>query len=199
VGVVGAVLHSRSFQEPPVHAGETFHPWTGSLGQLPPPGGESLQECDWVAGAALMLRMRAQEEAGGFDEAFYLYWEEVELSLRWRKFGWRTVVAPRARGIHLDKGGGPEPSLALFMQWRNRWLLISRAMPWSRRPVAHLMTLLYALRDVLGRLVHGGWGSLWIPLRGNLYGILGWYGRAGVEAARSTLTLAGPAASGDVS
>ncbi len=47
----------------------------------------STQEVDWVAGAAMMVRVTALEEVGGFDPVFFLYYEEVELMRRVKASG----------------------------------------------------------------------------------------------------------------
>jgi N-acetylglucosaminyl-diphospho-decaprenol L-rhamnosyltransferase len=51
-------------------------------------------------GGAAAYRLSAFREAGGFDEAFFAYWEDVELALRLRLGGWECRLAPRARAIH---------------------------------------------------------------------------------------------------
>lgn len=51
-------------------------------------------------GGAAAYRLAAFREAGGFDEAFFAYWEDVDLGLRLRLAGWRCVLAPRARALH---------------------------------------------------------------------------------------------------
>jgi GT2 family glycosyltransferase len=55
----------------------------------------------WVYGAALMLRRTAFESVGGYDPAFYMYYEEVDLAYRLAQAGWETHVAPVAEITHL--------------------------------------------------------------------------------------------------
>lgn len=54
----------------------------------------------WVLGAALALRRTAFEEVGGFDEAFFMYQEEVDLCYRLRAAGWATHFTPDATLVH---------------------------------------------------------------------------------------------------
>jgi N-acetylglucosaminyl-diphospho-decaprenol L-rhamnosyltransferase len=51
-------------------------------------------------GGAAAYRTDAFREAGGFDEAFFAYWEDVDLALRLRLAGYGCVRAPRARALH---------------------------------------------------------------------------------------------------
>ena len=59
------------------------------------------QTVDWMAGASLMVRHRTFEEAGGFDERFFLYFEETDLCLRARRTGWTSVYLPQSRVMHI--------------------------------------------------------------------------------------------------
>ena len=56
---------------------------------------------DWMAGASLMVRKRVLDEVGFFDEAFFLYFEETDLSLRARRSGWTSVYIPESRVMHI--------------------------------------------------------------------------------------------------
>ncbi|MFN3274062.1 MAG: glycosyltransferase family 2 protein [Paracoccus sp. (in: a-proteobacteria)] len=66
---------------------------------LPMP--EQAQAVDWVAGASLMIRAGVLEQIGGFDEAFFLYFEETDLCLRAARAGWPTHYLPDARIEHI--------------------------------------------------------------------------------------------------
>lgn len=56
---------------------------------------------DWLAGASMMIRDRVVAEIGGFDETFFLYYEETELCLRAAKAGWPTHFVRESRVEHI--------------------------------------------------------------------------------------------------
>lgn len=51
-------------------------------------------------GGAAAYRLDAWQAEGGFDEAFFAYWEDVDLALRLRLRGWRSARASGARVLH---------------------------------------------------------------------------------------------------
>lgn len=57
-------------------------------------------ETDWVSGGAMLVRRSVFEKMGGFDENFFMYFEDVDLCLRVKKQGVRIAVNPRARIFH---------------------------------------------------------------------------------------------------
>lgn len=57
-------------------------------------------EVDWVTGAFMMVRREVFESLGGFDERFFMYWEDSDLCLRALKAGWKTMYEPRAEVLH---------------------------------------------------------------------------------------------------
>ncbi len=71
------------------------------------------QPVESLRGAVLLVRRDAFEQAGGFDESFFLYAEETDLMARWRRLGWRVLFEPAARVIHK---GGASGGDALFGQ-----------------------------------------------------------------------------------
>jgi N-acetylglucosaminyl-diphospho-decaprenol L-rhamnosyltransferase len=71
------------------------------------------QRVQTLRGAALLVRRTAFEVAGGFDESFFLYAEETDLSARWRARGYHILFEPAARVVH---SGGASGGDALFGQ-----------------------------------------------------------------------------------
>lgn len=58
------------------------------------------REVDWVSGACMLVRRSAFEAVGRFDEGFWLYAEELDLSTRLRDAGWRLAFTPRLEVLH---------------------------------------------------------------------------------------------------
>ena len=64
----------------------------------------------YLVGASLLLRRRALDEAGHFDERFFLYWEDADLCFRLRRCGWGLAVAPDSLVTHVGPGAAvPSP------------------------------------------------------------------------------------------
>ena len=57
-------------------------------------------EVPFASGAALVVRREAWDEVGGFEPAYFMYGEDVDLSVRLRLAGWGVGVVPAARVEH---------------------------------------------------------------------------------------------------
>ncbi len=55
---------------------------------------------DWTWGTALIARREAIEQAGALSDHYFMYGEDLEWSLRMRKFGWEIWFCPEAEIIH---------------------------------------------------------------------------------------------------
>lgn len=76
---------------------------------------------DQVIGAFFLMRRSLYDSLGGFDERFFVYLEEVDLSLRARRAGWASLHVSEARAYH--KGGGTSQAVRarrLFYFLRSR-------------------------------------------------------------------------------
>jgi GT2 family glycosyltransferase len=57
-------------------------------------------ETDWVLGAFFCVRKNVFEQLGGFDEHYFLYYEENDWCRRIKKAGWKVFVLPEMEAIH---------------------------------------------------------------------------------------------------
>jgi GT2 family glycosyltransferase len=65
-------------------------------------------EVDAVNGAFMLIRRSALDEVGLFDEGYWMYMEDLDLSYRMKQAGWPTWFEPSAEVIHV-KGGTSGP------------------------------------------------------------------------------------------
>jgi N-acetylglucosaminyl-diphospho-decaprenol L-rhamnosyltransferase len=59
---------------------------------------------DYAEGACLLCRVAALRSVAGFDERFFLYCEEEDLSRRLGERGWQTLLVPDATASHEQRG-----------------------------------------------------------------------------------------------
>jgi len=148
------------------------------------------------AGAAF-YRRRLFDQVGLFDESYYMYLEDVDLSVRARLAGFNCLYTPEAVVYHMEaasdpdkpgKSAEPRPLVLysdtrVFWITRNRWLLMI-----SYQPLRHAPWLIYGwTRSFLFHLLKAGHSKAF--LRGIGSGIAA-SGRA--MSKRKLLKQAGP-------
>lgn len=81
-----------------------------------------------VSGAAFAMRRELFEALGGFDEDFFLYMEDTDLSWRAQLLGYRCLYVPDSVIYHdYTLRFGPRKT---FYQERNRYLMLLKALRW---------------------------------------------------------------------
>ena len=60
----------------------------------------------FVIGACMLVRRTAIEQVGGFDERFFMYFEETDWCRRFRSAGWEVSFTPAAQVTHMNGGSG---------------------------------------------------------------------------------------------
>lgn len=69
---------------------------------------------DWLAGMFMLFRSDAYRSVGGFDEAYFLYYEDVDLCHRLGSIGSSAIYAPQAEVTHdARRASRREPGLAV--------------------------------------------------------------------------------------
>jgi N-acetylglucosaminyl-diphospho-decaprenol L-rhamnosyltransferase len=57
-------------------------------------------DVDWVSGSCFVIRRACWDAIGGFDEAYFMYAEDVDLCWRARRAGWDVAYEPTAVVVH---------------------------------------------------------------------------------------------------
>lgn len=63
---------------------------------------KDVRSVDTVPGAAIFIRKKIFEKIGGFDEKFFLFFEEFDLCYRVKKLGYSLYIVPYAKIIHTE-------------------------------------------------------------------------------------------------
>lgn len=70
-------------------------------GKLAPSYPTERSMVDWVSGACMLIRAAAWQTVEGFDEGYFLYFEDVDLCRRLKAAGWDIVYDPDSEAHHL--------------------------------------------------------------------------------------------------
>ena len=81
-----------------------------------------------ACGGAMAVRRAVIEQVGPFDEAFFMYCEDIDLNWRAQRAGWRCIYTPQAVVYHhlSATGGGP---LSSYYVGRNTLWVLARHYP----------------------------------------------------------------------
>ena len=105
-------------------------------------------ETGWLSGSCLLVRRVAVDRVGGFDPAYFMYFEDVDLCDRLAQAGWQIVYEPAAVVEHL--GGHATSQRPVEM------LVAHHAAPTATSPAATPGCKWAPLRGVLRA---GLWGA----------------------------------------
>ena len=90
----------------------------------------------WAVGAFLLVRREAWLDAGGFDEAQWMYAEDLDLGWRLARSGWRTRFVPRAEVRHHESAATTQAwAGSRHARWHAStyaWLARRRGFPYAR-------------------------------------------------------------------
>ncbi len=112
-------------------------------------------QVDWVSGAAMLVPRCVLDQVGGFDEAFFLFWEDADWCHRIKNAGLAVWCVPTATVIHAEggtRGSGWDPrTLRSFHVGAYRYWTKHHA-PQAWNPLRWAAAVLLLLHAVAGGL-----------------------------------------------
>ncbi len=161
IGAVGSVLYHMG--EPgrvQAWGGGYVNLWLGvSRHHFVSPKGKRM---DYLTAASLLLRGEALDQVGGFDEGFFMYWEDSDLGFRLRKEGWQLAVAEDSLIWHKESASlGKENPVLL------RYFSASAIRFFRKHTYFSLIPILVGVGGrFVKRLVQGDWKEASSVLKG---------------------------------
>lgn len=118
----------------------------GGMKHFPEKG--DIYEIDYVLGADMFLRKSVLEQVGAFDPDFFLYYEESEMTFRFKKNGYKSYILANHNIVHLEGSSSKTPELKnkkekVFSECR--YLYFEKC---HGKSSARLVTFLFGLQSV---------------------------------------------------
>jgi N-acetylglucosaminyl-diphospho-decaprenol L-rhamnosyltransferase len=105
------------------------------------------REVDWISGACFLARRSAWDAVGGFDRAYFMYMEDVDLCWRLAKAGWSVAYEPAAEVVHAQGVSADRtPYRMLFAHHVSMWRFARRTENGKRRWLLPLVMAGLAVR-----------------------------------------------------
>lgn len=115
-------------------------------------------EVDWVTGTCVMIRAQAFRDVGGFDEGYFLYWEDADLCQRLRARGSRVMFLPDAVVVHAAAQSSEHARVRSLVAFHRSALRYYRK--YQRGP-SRIVTVPFAAVALAARLLVKTGAALW--------------------------------------
>ena len=145
------------------------------------PNDEQIKEVDWVTGCALLTRNSILEKTGLLSLKFFIYYEDVDLSFRIKKEGYKLIYYPQSviyhiagmanRNIIKGKEGFLNP-VVHYLNVRNSIWLLKIYTPWYFIPGVFIYNFLRNIGFIVYFALRFRFKKLVAVLRGIRDGVL---------------------------
>lgn len=126
-------------------------------------GGREPREVESVIGAAMMVKAAAAREVGLLDEEYFLFLEETDWCLRFRKAGWKVYQFPAVRVVHFQGKSAKRAHAGARIEYsRSRYVYFRK----HHGPLANVVLRAVVPLRVLANVLGNGIGSLFGLLPG---------------------------------
>ena len=122
----------------------------------------------YAHGAAMMAKREAIEKVGVMPECYFLYYEELDWSMMFRRAGFQIWYEPACTVFHKEsRSTGVNSPLKAYYITRNRLLFISRNEKTSIRFASYIYIIaVVALRDIIKYLLKGQFRQINATIKG---------------------------------
>ena len=159
LGQIGSVLHyAHAPEKVAAWGGGQVNLWMGtSRHSIEPIAWEQL---DFLTAASVLIPTRVLKEVGLFDERYFMYWEDTDLSFRIRRAGWKLGVAKGSTLLHKESAS----SRAKSPQF-DKYITIS-GLRFARlfSPAPQLTGFMMVFGRAVRRFLAGEWQRGWAVL-----------------------------------
>jgi GT2 family glycosyltransferase len=118
-----------------------------------------------ISGACFMIRADLIRTAGGFDDRFFLYYEDTDLMYRLKKLGVSMINVPQASVVHIESKSQESRKKTLIYSFTSKWVYLKKHKKNSR--LVHLLFTFGSLSKILFYLItrnnikRDDWLSIW--------------------------------------
>ncbi|MFM7079446.1 MAG: glycosyltransferase family 2 protein [Bacteroidota bacterium] len=112
------------------------------------------RNCDWVTGAFMLIRKKTFVDVNGFDEQYFLYFEETDFCLRAARAGWICRYDPSLQVCHQNplQNRSTPPHIRVYTR-HSRMLYFEKNRPrWEGKLMASAIWIESLFRELLNRL-----------------------------------------------
>ena len=176
VGVVQPLIYNHPDRSRIWNAGGKFNRWTGNPVSIRNFNGIELpSQVDWITGCAFFARSSVFSQVGLLNEKYFAYYEDVDLSFRIKKAGYKLVFHPQSVIYHFTGGSsrasqkGDEGYLnpdVHYYNIRNHTWIIRSWMNFYERPFPILLHLIYSLSLIGYFLIRLRWNKFKFAVTG---------------------------------
>lgn len=97
-------------------------------------------EVDWVSGACIFVKRRALEQVDGFDQRYFMYFEDTDLCRRIKKHGWSTCYVPSSRILHRVGQSSKNKPLQTLWWFHQSWYRYMCRHHFASNPLAQMVS-----------------------------------------------------------
>ncbi len=92
-----------------------------------------ITKVEYISGCAFLIKNDVIKKIGLLNKEFFLYFEELDWTLRAAELGYKSIFVPKGKIWHKisKSGGGLKGKVGLYYITRNRWLLMKK---WAKKP-----------------------------------------------------------------